>query len=370
MHHWIAEPAALAARIAAWQGVASIALDTEFIRERTWWPQLALVQIAAPGDEPPLLVDATVAGMADALRPLLADRAIVKLMHSASEDIQALAHTCGAAPEPLFDTQIAAALTGVGVGMGYQKLVATLLGVELDKGQTRSDWLHRPLSAEQLAYAAADVAHLHALHAILCERLHALGRQSWLDEDCARLLASAGDTTPEAWPHLAMRGASFLAADAQARLCRLLRWRERQARAADRPKGWILDNELALALARRPPADRHGFHALLDASPKAPRRARGELWDVLSAPLGKAERDIPLATAIDGTDKQRLRALQDAIAAIAADLHIDATALASRRSLEALLNGDASALQGWRRAVLEPTLTPLLGNLAPAGPTA
>src|SRR6185295_12655599 len=185
----------------------------------------------------------------------IANPAIVKLMHSASEDIQALQRGCGAPPAPLFDTQIAAALCGIGAGMGYQRLVESLLGVALPKSETRSDWMKRPLSAAQLAYAADDVLHLHALHAILRNRLRELGREAWLAEDCARLLAGASAGASDPWPHLALRGAQFLDREAQARLCRLLRWRESQARASDRPKGWILDNDLAIALARKPPAD-------------------------------------------------------------------------------------------------------------------
>ncbi|HEY2346919.1 MAG TPA: ribonuclease D [Xanthomonadaceae bacterium] len=361
MHSWIDQPDELAARLAGWNHAGMLALDTEFIRERTWWPQLALVQLAVPGEDA-LLVDPTVAGMDDLLRPMLADPAIVKLMHSASEDLQALRRGCGVAPSPLFDTQIAAALCGIGAGMGYQKLVETLLGVALPKSETRSDWLKRPLSPAQLAYAADDVLHLHAVHAILDEKLRALGRESWLAEDCARLVAGAAGDEPDPWPHLALRGAQFLDAQAQARLCRLLRWRESQARASDRPKGWILDNELAIALTRKPPANQHAFNALLDGSPKSPRRLRGELWDVLSEPLQPDERDVPLAVSIDGPQKQRLRRLQDAVAAEATRLGIDPGTLASRRALEAMLDGSdwPPALAGWRRGLLEPLLGPIL----------
>lgn len=361
MHLWIDEPDRLAERLARWSQPALLAIDTEFIRERTWWPQLALVQLAVPGEEA-LLVDPTIAGMDEVLRPLVADPAVVKLMHSASEDLQALQQGCGAVPSPLFDTQIAAALCGVGAGMGYQKLSETLLGIALPKSETRSDWLKRPLSPAQLAYAADDVLHLHALHAILAGKLRDLGRDSWLAEDCARLVANAAGDTPDPWPHLALRGAQFLDATAQARLCRLLRWRETQARASDRPKGWILDNELAIALSRKPPTDQRAFNALLDGMPKAPRKLRGELWSVACAPLLPEERDIPLAVALEGAQKQRLRLLQDAVAAEAVRLGIDPGTLAPRRALEALLEGGdwSPVLAGWRRGLLEPLLQPIL----------
>ncbi|MBS0457690.1 MAG: ribonuclease D [Proteobacteria bacterium] len=362
MHYWIDDPSTLTARIAAWGHVSSIALDTEFIRERTWWPQLALVQLAAPGDAAALLVDPTIPGMADALRPLLADPAIVKLMHSASEDLQALLHTCKIAPAPLFDTQIAAALCGIGAGMGYQRLVETLLGIALPKDQTRSDWLRRPLSPAQCDYAADDVLHLHAIHTQLQERLHDLGRTPWLDEDSARLVTAIATDAPDPWPHLALRGAQDLEPDAQARLCRLLRWREATARASDRPKGWVLDNALALALARRPPSNIHAFHSLLDATPKAPRRSRGELWQLLHAAPGGDQMDLPLAIAPDSAGKQRLKAMQEAVAAHAERIGIDAGILASRRTLEALLDPRQrdTALTGWRRELLAPVLAPLI----------
>jgi ribonuclease D len=363
VHHWIAHPAELADHLARWTDVELLALDTEFIRERTWWAQLALVQMTAPGHDV-LLIDPTVPGIPELLRPLLDNPAITQLMHSASEDVQALQRGCGAVPAPLFDTQIAAALCGFGASLGYQKLVETQLGIALPKSETRSDWLRRPLSPAQLLYAADDVLHLHALHTILRDKLRELDREDWLAEDCARLVASSSNELPETHPHLALRGAQYLDAEAQALLRRLLRWREVQARAGDRPKGWILDNELAVALARKPPIDARAFHAFLDTQPKAPRKLRSELWDALARPLTAEERDIPLAQTPDSAQKKQLRALQDAVVAEAARLGLAESVLASRRTLEALLDGNGwpNALDGWRRPILEPLLRPILAN--------
>src|SRR5262249_13717947 len=152
----------------------------------------------------------------------------------------------------------------------------------------------------------------------------------------------------------------FLDDRAQALLCRLLRWREAQARANDRPKGWILDNELAIALARRPPVDARAFHAFLDSQPKAPRKLRGELWSELAQPLTAEERELPLARTPESAQKQALRAMQDAVAAETAKLNLVDGVLASRRTLEALLEGNGwpAALEGWRRPILEPVLMP------------
>ena len=352
---WISTPAELTAQLAT--ASRRVGLDTEFVRERTWWPQLALVQLAL--DERILLVDPLVPGMCEALAPLLADSAVLKVMHSASEDLVALKHACGVVPAPLFDTQIAAALAGIGAGVGYQRLVQDTLGVALPKGETRSDWLRRPLSPSQLEYAADDVRHLFALHDDLEGRLSTLGRRAWLEEDCARMVANAQRDELERWPHLSLRAAQFLDATAQQRLLRLLRWRDAYARDNDRPRNWILDNELAATLARTPPVDLAALQARLDAQPKAPRKLAAQIWRALATPLPD-EGEAPLARS-EERDKAALRRLQDAVAARSAELGLPDGVLASRRWLQPLLEGDwPGPLAGWRRAQLEAAIAPLL----------
>jgi ribonuclease D len=354
--HWINDPAELSRRLASCSG--RVGLDTEFIRERTYWPQLALVQVAT-GDSI-LLVDMLVPGMPAALAPLLRDASILKLTHSASEDLVALRHTCGCVPRPLFDTQVAAALCGIGPGMGYQRLVAELLGIVVDKGETRSDWMRRPLSPQQLAYAADDVRHLFALHDRLDASLESLGRGEWLREDCARLVDAADAGGEEQWPHLSLRAAQFLDADAQRRLLRLLRWRDAQAKSSDRPRNWILDGELAALLARNPPPDADALRKLLESRPKSPLRLVDAIWNALSTPLD-GETEMPLARDDEG-DRKALRRLQDAVAERSRELALPDGVLASRRWLQALLEQGQwpAALAGWRRAQLESALKPLL----------
>lgn len=360
MQHWIDTPEGLQARLRAWEGQPLVGMDTEFIRERTFYPQLALVQLSVPGEV--LLVDPLAPGVAAALRPLLEDRAVTKIMHSASEDLQALARGCEALPAPVFDTQVAAAMSGFGAGLGYQKLVQQLTGVALEKGETRSDWLRRPLSESQLRYAADDVLHLHEIHATLEPKLRALGRLDWLASDSERALALAAGDGDDPMPHLAVRSAQSLDAAGQARLRRLLRWRDAEARRSDRPKSWVLDNELAVQLSRRPLDSFPSFNALLDGNPKAPRRARRELFELLAQPLDEEEQRLPLNHVPETIDKQRLRSLQDAVAALAATLELPEGLLCARRHLEALVEGRGwpDALQGWRRSLLEPALAPLL----------
>jgi ribonuclease D len=357
----INNPAELAARLLAWKGHPLVAMDTEFIRERTYYPQLALVQLAIPGEV--LLVDPTVAGMDSVLAPFLADPSVTKLMHSASEDLQALLRGCGVVPSPVFDTQVAAAMAGLGAGLSYLKLVEQVTGVTLEKGETRSDWLRRPLSESQLKYAADDVLHLHAIHAVLEQKLRSLGRLGWLESDSQRAIEGARNDVDDPHPHLAVRSAQTLDAAGQARLCRLLSWRDAEARRSNRPKSWVLDNELAVQLSRRPFEDFHRFNALLDANPKAPRKARKDLWDLLEAPLAEAEATIPLARNSDSLDKQRLRNLQDAVARLALSLEVPDGLLCARKHLEVLLEGRGwpRTLEGWRRSLLEPVLNPLLG---------
>lgn len=365
---WINSPADLASRIA--QSPSRIGLDTEFVRERTYWPQLALVQISfGEGDDDILLIDPLIPGITATLAPLLSDTSILKVTHSPGEDLVALKHACGVVPRPLFDTQTAAALTGIAAGIGYQRLVQDALGIALAKGETRSDWLRRPLTPSQLDYAADDVRHLFALHDKLTASLQQLGRGEWQEEDCTRMVDNAERDEADRWPHLALRAAQFLDTPAQHRLLRLLRWRDVYARETDRPRNWILDNELATQLARDSLPDREALQRLLDAHPKAPRKLADLLWNILQTPLAD-EGEAPPPRG-DDRDKQALRRLQDATAARSAELGLPDGVLASRRWLERLLEAsplddDArrwpGPLSGWRRAQLEPSLAPLLAT--------
>ena len=353
---WINTPVDLDARLQS--PPARIGLDTEFIRERTYWPQLALVQMAVRDET--LLIDPLLPGMPEALARWLAHPGIVKVMHSASEDLVAFKHTCATLPRPLYDTQIAAALAGIGSGMGYQKLVEQVSGVTVDKGETRSDWMRRPLSDAQLRYAADDVAYLFAVHDATAAKLAELGRSRWQQEDAERLLRGV-EQDVEPWPHLAMRAAQFLDTPSQHRLLRLLRWRDAQARHGDKPRSWILDNELAVTLARSAPASPSAMNKLLDASPKAPRKLADALWQALSTPLPD-EAGMPLALSADESHKRQLKRLQQAVADRSTALGLPDGVLASRRHLEALVESRQwpAALDGWRRQQLHDLLMPLL----------
>ena len=183
----------------------------------------------------------------------------------------------------------------------------------------------------------------------------------WLADDGERLLASVERDEGEHWPHLSMRSSQFLEPDAQRRLLRLLRWREQQARQSDKPRSWILDNELANLLARTPPADYDAMLKVFGRFPKAPRKLAQQVWQVLNTPLAD-EADAPMALQATDGNKAALKRLQDAVAKLTSDLDLPDGLLASRKHLEALLESGnwPSALAGWRQQQLEPLLRPLL----------
>ncbi len=348
-----------AAQCASLDRGAPLALDTEFMRERTYFPQLALVQAADAGGRI-LLIDPIAQGMREVLAPLIGGADA--LMHSASEDLVAFRHALGVLPKTLFDTQIAAAFAGLGPGLGYQALVQQTLDVSLAKAETRSDWLRRPLSAEQLAYAADDVVHLHAAADVLTTRLRDAERLDWALADMSRMLENARADREDPQPHLAIRPAALLDRPAQARLRRLLLWRERTAQQKDLPKRWLLDNDVAVQLARKPPTSAHALAALLEGSRSA-KRLQDAIAEVLEAPMSDDEANMPLARDGDRTDKTRLKSLQAVVAERAAALQLPEGLLCARRHLETLLSDNEwpMALEGWRREALETPLRRALG---------
>jgi ribonuclease D len=353
MHAWIDSDTTLTTWIAQHSDSTLVALDTEFMRTNTFAPILALVQVKL-GDDVALL-DSTKLGAHAALAARLRDPANICLMHSASEDLEALASVVPAGPATLFDTQIAAAMAGFGFGLSYQKLVATLFGVDLPKSETRSDWLQRPLSAAQLDYAAQDVAWLPQIHARLADALESLGRSEWLAEDCSRLVERVRRATLDSQPQRAFRSAFDWPRDNQILLRRLLRWRETAARRYDKPRSWLLDDAHALDLAQRPPTDddqlferTKGLRALRSAP-------RAEVLALLQAPLGE---DDAATTAIpppmSSAEKRAATAMKDAVADIARQLDLPEGLLCPRRHIEAFLTDRAwpGALEGWRKPLL------------------
>jgi len=341
---------------------ATFGLDTEFMRISTFFPKLALIQVVF-GERIALIDPAAKAIDLDALGAVIADPARLLVMHSASEDLEALATRFPHGVGQLFDTQIAAAFAGLGAGAGYQKLVREILGIDLPKAETRSDWLRRPLSPQQIEYAAHDVIHLPALHAALTARVAERGYTAWLAEDCARMIERARRRESDPEPQTALRGAADWPLPRQALLKRVLRWRDASARRTDTPRPWILDDASALDLSSRPPktdaelAERtKGLRGLRSA-------LRAELFEVLQRPLDDEDLKLePIPRAPSMREKPALAALRDAAAAQATALDLPDGLLAARRHIESLLvtRRWPSALEGWRREVLHDVLMPLL----------
>jgi len=339
---------------------ATIGIDTEFMRIDTFWPKLALVQIELDGHI--ALIDPTADVDPAPLAAVLGDPQRTCVMHSASEDLEAFG-TWSCSIARLFDTQIAASFAGLGAGLGYQKLVRELVGIDVPKGETRSDWLRRPLSAEQLEYAAQDVVHLPVLHAELSARVAGRGYGAWLEEDCARMLERARMREPDADPQTGMRGAADWPRETQGLLRRVLIWRDRTARAINRPRSWLLDDPHALDLCARPPKSSEqlterckGHRALRGAQ-------RSELFDVLIAPMTDAELEFaPIPRAPSAREKSTITAMKEIVAARATSLDLPEGLLCARRHLETLLATRQwpHALEGWRRGVLHDGLMTLL----------
>lgn len=357
MYDWINNESALDAWFSAQPVAAVIGLDTEFMRTDTFYAKLALVQAEIDGRI--AIIDAPALNGHAALAARLADAHNVCVMHSASEDLEALSAIIPSGPATLFDTQIAAAMTGLGPGLSYQKLIAALLGVDLPKGETRSDWLKRPLTPSQLEYAAQDVVHLPQVHALLADKLAALGRSEWLAEDCRRLVEKVCRAEPDQQPQRAYPRASDWPRESQALLRRVLLWRDASARKLDKPRSWILDDARMLDLAANPPRD----GADLFERCKGLRALRGpqreELLSVLQAPLAPQELDFAsIPPPLSNAQRRKVSDLRDAVAAIALSLNLPDGLLCPRRHLEALVADGIwpSALEGWRKPLLHDAL--------------
>jgi len=360
---WIDSESVLTAWVSAQTAPAVICLDTEFMRTDTFYARLALIQAQIGGRT--AVIDAPALDGHAALTTRLADARNACVMHSASEDLEALSSIIPSGPATLFDTQIAAAMTGLGPGLSYQKLVATLLGVDLPKGETRSDWLKRPLSPAQLEYAAQDVEHLPQIHALLAAKLAELGRAEWLAEDCRRLVDKVCNAEPDVQPQRAFPRASDWPRESQAMLRRVLLWRETKARALDKPRSWILDDARMLDLAAHPPRDGDDLFERCKGLRALRGPQREELLDVLHAPLTAEDLDFaPIPPPATSADRRLLSALRETVAGIAQSLNLPDGLLCPRRHLEALIAERTwpAALEGWRKPLLHDALMTRIGS--------
>lgn len=344
-------------------GADWIALDTEFLREKTYYPKLCLLQIATP--DVVACVDPLALDDLEPLLDLIFDPGITKVMHSARQDMEIFFHLRGAAPAPVFDTQIAALLLGYPDQIGYGNLVRELLGVSLEKLHTRADWSLRPLSDPQLQYAADDVIYLVDVYRQLQEKLQQLGRLEWLAEDFQQL--SSADlylTHPEqAW--LKVKGGNRLKGASLAVLQSLAKWREERAIRSDRPRGWILRDDALIEIARHRPVSVAALGKLRGLNERLVSKSGAELVAVVAQALDSKPQPFPNAA-----DRVRLTPVQDALvdAMLAlvrlsgAQHALNPAVLASRKELEklALGNADTDVMHGWRRKLVGEQLQALL----------
>lgn len=359
---WIADTDALLRWLEELPPHAVLGMDTEFMRRNTFYPQLALLQLGC--EERYALVDPLAFDMGDALQPWLTRGDAVSVMHSASEDLETLSPLLPGGPRQLFDTQIAAAFAGLGMGISYRALVAELAGADLDKGETRSDWMQRPLTESQKLYATLDVVYLKTIHQQLSERLQQRGRSAWHAEDCERLKRKAAGREGDAQPQRSFRSAAEWPAERQALLRRVLLWRDRTARALDRPRPWLLEDALVLNLIEQPPVDSAGLDQRCRGQRALRSPQRAELFELLQQPVEQAE--VAATNAIpaipQGHAKKALSAMKVCVEARASELDLPSGLLCPRKVLEEYVVTAQwpDFLDGWRGEVLGQTLPPLL----------
>ena len=323
------------------------AIDTEFHRERTYYPHLALVQLAWPGGI--ALVDPLAVDLAPLAR-LLREGGLA-VAHAADQDLEVLDVACGATPARLFDTQLAAGFLGYS-SPSLAALAERILGQRLTKGDRLTDWTQRPLTDAQQKYAADDVAHLLELHALIVERLDRVGRRAWAEEECAVMLArSRTPQDPEkAWWRIkesrSLRGPARGVAQAVAA------WRERRAMAVDRPVRTVLSDLAVLGIAHRQPKTMADLRSVRGLDGRLRDDAARELLTVIEEGRGRKPQavDVPPADDLDRRLRPAATLASAWVAQLAHDLKIDAALLATRADLHEFLRGAPTArlASGWR----------------------
>jgi ribonuclease D len=333
-----------------------LALDTEFLRDQTYYPKLCLIQVAAPDAEgiiDPLAKDLALGPFYE----LLKRPDIVKVLHAARQDIEIFHLQAGMIPDPLFDTQVAAMVAGFGDAASYETLARKLAGVEIDKSARFTDWSHRPLSKRQLEYALADVTHLKVIYEKLSAQLARSGRAAWVEEEISALKdPKLYRLDPElAWRRLKPRTSNkrFLGM-----LAALAAWREREAQARDIPRGRVLKDEALTEIAAHPPESGEGLERIR-AVPKgfANSRVGKSLMEAVEAGRHQAPPEGPVHV----PNRRRrdpspatIDLLKTLLRLRAEAAHVAPRLIANAEDIEKLAayeDEDVPALHGWRAEV-------------------
>lgn len=348
--HMISQPDHISAHSGGLLDAPAIGVDTEFVRERTFFPRPGLLQFS-DGRQVWLLDPVTLAGepgLKRLLAGIMCNDSATKILHSTGEDLEIIELVGKSRPAPLFDTQRAAALLGWPLQVRYEVLAGELLGVEFPGGLARNDWCRRPLPAAWLEYAANDVIALPRMREVLQERLERAGRLDWLIEDCRRIVARQQNDND---PVVRIKGAARLSDPELERLSRLARWREEQARKRDLPRGFIAGDPVLLALARGGPntdPDR-----LSAGKGRLGKRDRDRLIELIEAPAGDYRRPPELAV-LTGEQRARISELQGRIRHVSEQLGVEPTVIASKRDLTRLVQGaPCDWFDGWRGELLD-----------------
>ena len=337
------------------QGGEWLAVDTEFMRERTYYPQLCLVQLA--NEELAACVDPLALEDLSPLLDLLYRAETAKLFHAGGQDLEIFHHLRGDLPQPVFDTQLGAGLLGHGQQISYGAAVEHSLGVQLEKSQSRTDWTRRPLSEAQLEYALDDVRYLGPLYMEQREQITRLGRSDWLEEDFARLCRpeTYAPDPDNAWQRL--RGVNELK-EAELPIAQTLAaWREQRAMRIDRPRRWVLADEVVMELARKAPSTRGELENIADMPPKILERQGDAILDAIEAGR-RMPRELwpepPRLVPLENTHKKMIKRLMSETRETAERIGMDPGLLATRKDITALVMGsrDIPVLRGWREELL------------------
>ncbi len=342
------------------------ALDTEFLRERTYRPELCLLQIAA-GDHL-YCIDPLALDNIDCLLDVIYDHSIIKVLHAAGQDLEIFYWLRGSVPHNLFDTQVAAPLLGHPEQIGYANLVKQILNIDLNKSHSRADWTRRPLPEQQLAYAADDVIYLAQMYPLMVEQLQSLGRTAWLTPEWQAMTNAELYEKPSDQVWKKLKQVDKLKGQRLATAQQLAQWREETARKRNLPRNWLLKDDVLISMAKQLPADAENLKHIRGLSDGF-RRSHGDA--VLS--IIEQSKQLKPAAPDPYKRKEKLTPLQDAAVDVlsavakshAAELQINPAVLAPKKSLEDLVRGttDTDIMQGWRATLIgEPIKAVLDGS--------